>query len=167
MKIRTQPLSLYLFLVSLLQICLYATWSFSPENFIALFYFDPRIGLFFIETWIRGVELRVPGILQWLSAFWLLLISILLSIGQPIFKTYVITEVILFVPNLFFFVVVVLANQSPAHGFSIGELFLPVLVSGVFSVVPLLLALRKWRELAQKRLSTPARAEQALEMDQR
>jgi hypothetical protein len=154
--------SIYLLTASLLQTCIYAALSLSPEKLGAIFYFDPRIGLFFIESGIRGAELRVPGILQWLSAIWLLLISLLLLSGRPILKTYIITEIVASIPNLFFFVVIALANLSPAHGFSIGELFLPVLVTMLFSILPLILAFRIWRKREQQHVS---RAEEALGAD--
>lgn len=156
MKQRAKWLSVYLFIASLLQTCIYAALSWSPQKLGAIFYFDPRIGLFFIESGIRGAELRVPGILQWLSAICLLLISLLLLISRPILKTYIIFETIASIPNLFFFVVIALANLSPAHGFSIGELFIPVLVTMLFSLVPLIVAFRIWRERARQNLSIAA-----------
>ena len=152
-------------MASLLQISIYVAWSLLPAKLVALFYFDPRIGLFFIESGFRGAELRVPGILQWLSAIWLLLISVLLVSGRSILKTYIISEVIASIPNLFFFVVIVLANLSPAHGFSVGELTCPVLAMMVFSIIPVTLAFRMWRKSTQPVISTPSRAEQALGAD--
>ena len=150
MKQRAQWLSFYLLLASLLQICMYAAWSFSPEKLIAIFYFDPRIGLYFIESGTRGAELTVPGILQWLSAILLLLISLLLLSGRSILKTYIISEIIVSIPNLFFLVLIALANLSPAHGFSVGELFFPVLVMMLFTIVPVILAITIWRKSAQQ-----------------
>ena len=132
-------------MASLLQTCIYVAMSLSPEKLGTIFYFDPRIGLFFTESGIRGAELQLPGILQWLSAIWLLVISLLLFGGRPIIKTYIILEIITSIPNLFFFVVIALANLSPAHGFSTGELVFPVLVTVLFSIVPLTLAFRIWR----------------------
>ena len=136
---------------SLLQICIYAAWSYSPEKLGAIFYFDPRIGLFFIESGIRAAELSAPGILQWLSALWLLPISLLLLSGRPILKTYIISEIIVSIPNLLFFVLILLANLSPAHGFSVGELFVPIVVMMFFTIVPLILAFRLSGRAAQER----------------
>ena len=130
----------------MVQICMYTAWSFSPEKLIAIFYFDPRIGLYFIESEIRGTELTVPGILQWLSAIWLLLISLLLLSGRSILKTYIISEIIVLIPTLFFCALIVLANLSTTHGFSIGELFFPVLVMMLFTIVPVILAITIWRK---------------------
>lgn len=164
MKQRTTWLSLYLLMASLLQVGIYLAITFSPEKFIELFYFDPRIGLFFIESWIRGAELKAPGILQWLAAIWLMMISLLLFSGRAILKTYLISEIIASIPSLFFFVLIALANLSPAHGFSVGELFFPVLVMLVFTVIPAVSALMIWRKNARQ-VSVPTSAEQALGTD--
>jgi hypothetical protein len=83
MKQRATPLSLYLVFASLLQISLYVAWTLSPEQLGAIFYFDPRIGLFFIESGFR-TELNAPGVLQCLSATWLLVISLLMVSGRLI-----------------------------------------------------------------------------------
>ena len=157
MKQQVRWLSSYLILASLLQICMYAAWSFSPKKLVVIFYFDPRIGLFAIESGIRGTEF--PGILQWLSVLGLLMISLLLFSGRPILKTYVISEIVASIPNLFFFVVVVLANLNPVHGFSVGELLVPVVVMIFFTVVPLIVAFRIWRKSPQEGQgnSTPRR----------
>lgn len=144
MNRRSKRLDIYLLIASLLQIGFYAAWSLSPQNFGAIFYCDPRIGLFFIESVIRGAELTVPGLLQWFSAICLLVIALVLR-GWPIIIGYLIFEIIASTPSLFFFVVIVFANLSPAHGFSVGELFFPVLTMILFSVVPLLIAVRIWR----------------------
>jgi len=164
MKERTTWLSLYLLLASLLQVGVYLAITFSPEKFIELFYFDPRIGLFFIESWIRGAELKAPGILQWLSAIWLMMISLLFLSGRPILKSYLISEVLFSIPSLFFFVLIGLANLSPAHGFSVGELFFPVLVMLVFTVIPAVSAFMTWRKNARQD-SVSTSAEQALGAD--
>ena len=163
MKQRVKLLSSYLVLASVLQVCMYAAWSFSPKKLLVIFYFDPRIGLFAIESGIRGTEL--PGILQWLSAIGLLLISLLLFSGRPFLKTYIISEIVASIPNLFFFVVVVLANLSPVHGFSVGELLVPVLVMIFFTVVPLMAAVRIWQKSLQEVRAIPPHAEQALGAD--
>ncbi len=162
---RTKLLSLYLLVAALLQICSYVALTLAPEKLGIIFYFDPRIGLFFIESGIRGAELKVPGILQWLSASWLLVISFFLLSGRPILKTYLVLEVVASLPNLFFFLVIVRANLSPTHGFSIGELFTPLLVTILFTILPVILGFRLWRRYALKNNLVPARAEQGLGAD--
>jgi len=152
-------LGLYLLVAALLQIGIYSTLTVSIERFAALIYFDPRIGMFFVESGLRGAELKDPGILQWLSAIWLLLIAIVLVLGHQRLKTYIISEIIASIPNLLFFVMVLLANLRPAHGFSVGELLFPIIITILFSIIPLILALRMWRNVARSRAPIPASAQ--------
>ncbi len=137
---RVKILGAYLLVISLLQMCLYLAMSLSPDEFDWLFYFDPRAGMFFLEALVRGTEQIVPSLLRWLSAAWIFLIGGLLFSGRPIVKAYVASELILLLPNICFFLLIVWANLSPAHGFSVGELFFPILVTVIFSLVPLWLA---------------------------
>ncbi len=60
--------------------------------------------------------------------------------GRPLIKTYIASEIILALPSLLFSLVIVVGNLSPAHGFSIGELFYPVVIMIFFSIIPLSLA---------------------------
>jgi hypothetical protein len=137
---RLKILGAYLITVCILQICVYLALSLSSEKYLWLFYFDPRIGLFFLESGLRGAEEVTPGILRWLSAAWILVLGLFLFSGRPLIKTYIFSEIILLLPNLLFILAIIWANLSPAHGFSVGELFFPGLVMIAFSVVPLALA---------------------------
>jgi hypothetical protein len=139
---RVKILGAYLTVACALQICLYLAMSISAERYEWLFYFDPRLGLFFVESGIRGAEQPSPGIFGWVSAAWVLALGLLLLSGRPLIRAYVISEVALSAPNLLFVFAVAWANLSPAHGFSVGELFVPVGVMIIFSVVPLILAFR-------------------------
>jgi hypothetical protein len=155
---RTKNLGLYLMVGSTLQICLYLAMSLSTDKADWLFYFDPRIGIFFLASGVRGAELVTPGIFQWLSAVWILLLGLMLLLGLPLVKTYIASEIVLSIPSVFFFLAIVWANLSPAHGFSVGELLFPVIVMLVFSVVPLFLAFRTRKKSARIDSSNPARA---------
>ena len=155
---RTKPLGLYLLVGSILQICLYLALSLSTDKADWLFYFDPRLGIFFLESGVRGAELIIPGLFQWLSAVWILLLGLMLLFGRPLVKTYIVSEIIFSVPSLFFFLAIAWANLSPAHGFSVGELLFPVIIMVAFSVVPLVLAFRIRKKAARIELSNPARA---------
>jgi hypothetical protein len=84
--------------------------------------------------------------LQWLSAIWLFLISLSVLTGRKVFKIYMISEIFAAIPSLFFFIVVALANLNPVHGFSVRELLFPALVMILFTIVPLLIAVRMWRK---------------------
>jgi hypothetical protein len=134
---RLKILGAYLTVACALQICLYLAMSISAERYQWLFYFNPRFGLYFVESVIKG-EPPPPGIFGWMSA--VLALGLLLLSGRPLIKAYVISEVALSAPTLLFVFVVALANLSPAHGFPVGELFVPVCVIIIFSVVPLILA---------------------------
>ena len=46
----------------------------------------------------------------------------MLLFGRPLLKTYIVSEFILSIPNVFFILAIVWSNLSPAHGFSAGEL---------------------------------------------
>ena len=139
---RVKILGAYLTVACALQICLYLAMSVSAEQFDWLFYLDPRLGLFFVEAGLRGAEQPPPGILGWVSAAWVLTLGLRLLSGRSLIRAYVISEVVLSAPSLLFVFVVAWANLSPAHGFSVGELFIPVCIMIIFSVVPLILTFR-------------------------
>lgn len=143
---------------SILQICLYLALSLSTDKADWLRYFDPRLGIFFLESGLRGAELIIPGIFQWLAAVWILLLGLMLLFGRPLVKTYIVSEIILSIPSVFFFLAIIWSNLSPAHGFSVGELLFPVIVMIAFSIVPLVLAFRIRKKPARIELSNPARA---------
>ena len=151
---RTKTLGIYLLAGSILQLSLYLALSLSTDKAGWLFYF----GIFFLESGVRGAELINPGIVQWLSAVWILLLGLMLLFGRPLVKTYVVSEIILLIPGVFFFLAILGSNLSPAHGFSVGELLFPVIVMIAFSVVPLVLACRIRKKTARIELSDPARA---------
>jgi hypothetical protein len=137
---RVKILGGYLIIICVLQICVYLALSVSAEKYDWLFYFDPRIGIFFLESGLRGAEQVTPSIFRWLSAVWILALGLFLFTGRPLIRTYIVSEIILLLPNLLFVFGIVWASLSPAHGFSVGELFFPVLVMIAFSLVPLVLA---------------------------
>jgi hypothetical protein len=60
--------------------------------------------------------------------------------GRPLVKTYIASEIVFFIPTLFFTLLIAVVNMSPSHGFSAGELLFPILVLVIFSIVPLGLA---------------------------
>ena len=143
---RLKFLGIYLIVICSLQICLYAIISFNPKDLGVLFYFDPRIGIFFLETAFRGSEQIAPGVFRWLSAAWILTLGIILFSGRPLLKTYIVSEIVFALPSLLFGLVVVIAGLSAAHGFSVPELFFPILIMLFFSIIPLVLAIRlAWR----------------------
>jgi hypothetical protein len=68
---RVKILGAHLTVACALQICLYLAMSISAERYQWLFYFNPRFGLYFVESVIKG-EPPPPGIFGWMSAAWVL-----------------------------------------------------------------------------------------------
>lgn len=148
----TKPeiLAVYLTAVALLQAGLYFS-SFGPHGMGAALYLDPRIG---IDAWLTGGAMdpearsrltEVSQQIRWASAAWILCLGVLLTFRKPVIQVYVLSECVLSLPNLLFFGMVILANMNPGHGFSIGELSIPLVVFSVFTVVPLSMAIQEWR----------------------
>ena len=107
-----------------------------------LFYLDPRIGLFVAETSLIGHEPMWPGVLRWPSVVAILGIGVAMIRGHALLGTYVIVEAVLSLPSVLFFGVVLAANLSFTHGSSITELIIPVPIFVVFSLIPLVCAIR-------------------------
>ena len=122
-------------LLGLVQIGLYAR-AITIRHPTDLFYFDPRIGLFVLEDLVRGREV-FPGVSEWISAVALICVGILLVLGRVGARAYLRLELALAVPSMLFALLVVVTNLSSAHGFSIPELLIPVIVFLVFSAIPL------------------------------
>src|SRR5262245_35328580 len=117
-----RKLGTYICCVAIGQLSLYSIVLLAGERAMWLFYFDPRLGLFVLETLIRHAEV-FPGVLSWLSALLLGTIGVGLRRNLCSVDTYFYTEVVLAAPTVVFFGNVLWANMSPAHGFSIVELF--------------------------------------------
>ena len=115
----------------------------------------------------KGAEPTIPGVERWLTVVWLLVIGGLLLTGRRLVWLYVVSEIILSLPNVLFFVLIVLANLSPAHGFSVGELFLPIMVTLAFSLIPLVIA--SWARRQLRNLDSPdaVRAQQIVGRERR
>lgn len=143
---RIKILGAYLLAMGLLQMCLYLAMSRWTEEFNWLFYFDPRLGVLFLETVLRKNDPHVPSLLRWSLAAWTLLLGGVLFSGRRVVKLFVVSELILVLTNLFFFLYTIREGLHFSHGFSIGELFFPLLVMVLFSFVPLWLA---WRSRAK------------------
>jgi len=137
---KRQSLAAYLVFALVAQVALYIRWMRVPSD--SLFYFDPRIGLFVFEESLHKQSLHHPGALSWVSVGWLAL-TIIALVGMPSGRRlYRLSEIILALPSVLFFGIVVAANMSAAHGFSIAELAVPLLIFGAFTLVPFILSLR-------------------------
>ena len=128
-------LGVYLVLVSVLQFTLYVLAQWRGESGMWLFYLDPRLGWFFLETIVRGSE-SFPGVLSWVTAIVLLGVGIGLVRERLQLRTYLLIEGVMTVPTLLMFVWVIIVNLGPGHGFSVGELPIPFAVLLGASIVP-------------------------------
>ena len=133
------------------QLAVYAIWTTGqrPE----LFYFDPRIGLAAFSDIAFGPRAENPTLLQWTTGIWQLLLGVALSWRPKWLTVYLISEALLALPSIAFFVLVASVNSSPSHGFSVGELLVPVLIFIVFTAVPFVSALRLKRRVLRSQIS--------------
>jgi hypothetical protein len=108
-----------------------------------LIYFDPRIGVSMFEM---GLTSTFPGIGATISAV------ILLAIGSRVIRERYpvspnsVAEGVLGLPSVVFFVLIAIVTVSPSHGFSVGELCVPIIVFAISSGIPLWMALQSRRQ---------------------
>ena len=143
-------LGIFAICVAVVQLALYAALAFGPKEWDWLFYFDPGIGWIFIESAIRQTE-TIPGISSWLTAAVTFVVGATLY-SLPRVRLYLVAETILALPTLLFIIWIAVANMSPAHGFSVGELLVPAIVFSVFSVLPLAAVIVARRRALQARV---------------
>ena len=124
------------------QLALYAA-ALAPRMHDLAFYLDPRIGLHYLESNFSGRN-QFPGVSCWISAVVLLAMGLLLVRSRARITTYLLLEMVMAIPSALFFLMVVWANISPSHGFSIAELLLPLPVFAAFTLFPLVWAARLW-----------------------
>jgi len=134
-------LGLYLSIVALAHVCLYVVLNLFSERFGWLFYFDTRIGFFFIETIMKESEGTPPAITAWLIELGELAIGIAMFSGRKLVKVYAILESILTITYLLFFLLIIVAGMSGNHGFSPAELTLPSVAVIIGSIFPLCYAI--------------------------
>lgn len=134
-------LGIYVSVVALAHLCLYVILNLFSERLGWLFYFDTRIGFFFIETVIKRSEGTPPAITAWLIELGELIIGISMILGRNLLKVYVVIESILTLPYLLFFLLIMAVGMSANHGFSPAELSIPSAVVIFAGVVPLAYAI--------------------------
>lgn len=143
----TRRLGFFLLIISVYQIAIYAAARSSGDRALWLFYVDPRIGLFFVESALRHHE-TFPAGSSWVSAAVLGVMAAGL-VRNPIWlRAYLVVEAVMAAPTVLMFILTIAANLSSAHGLSIGELFVPLLVFLIASVAPFVYAFRSWKRLA-------------------
>lgn len=106
---------------------------------LQLLYFDPRIGITAILEDVLRISRYDSILFDWLIAGWLGVLGILMIVGKSIIRTYVISELILSAPNFVFFWLVIIVNMNPAHGFSIRELYYPVIMMVITTIMPFMI----------------------------
>jgi len=136
-----RKLGVFVLGVAAIQAALYATVAIGGDAWTSLFYFDPRIGWFFLETIVRQQE-QFPSVSSWLTAGGTALLGVMLVLRREWITVYLVAETVIALPTLAMFVLIIAANMSPSHGFSVGELIIPVPIFLAVSVTPLTLA---WR----------------------
>jgi hypothetical protein len=134
----------YVQLIALLQLMVYATDGLARQPNPALFYFNPRFLMeIATEALARGHH-EFPSGLSWASLF------AFLALGEGIVQSrrglaaYTLVEGAYAILFMAFAALIVAANLTPAHGFSVGELITPLAVFAVASAGPLLVALPLW-----------------------
>jgi hypothetical protein len=134
-------LGIYLIAICVIQIVIYSLASLS-DQLTFLFYFDPRIGLFFLETVLRRVE-HFPGILNWVSAVVILVTGVAQLRYDWLLPVYFIVEILMSGPTLIMILAVAAVGLTPSHGFSVGELLIPIVVFAFATVLPVGIAVRE------------------------
>jgi hypothetical protein len=128
-------LAIYLILATVGQVVIYAFWA---KGDTWPFYFDPRIGFWVLQTLIVGHESSGPSFLSWASVLWLAVVAPAIHFKPKAVRVYRFGEPLMALPSIGFFGSVLWANMSPAHGFSLPELTIPVVVFVLFTVLPLI-----------------------------
>ena len=141
---RTRILGAYVLVGAVLQVFLYLALSIT-RNCDWLCCFDSRIGIGFFESWAGRAQMA-PSIVRWFAVGWILALGVLLFTGRRLVKAYIISEIVLSLPNIIMFAMVALASLAPSPHFSIRSLLWPIIVMVVFSVIPLILAFRSRRQ---------------------
>ncbi len=136
---KPRRLGAYLVIMVVAQLGLYVSWLFGTS--IRSFYADPRIGLFVLEDQLWSGK-HHPGVFSWVSVAWSAACAVTLLRGASGVVFYRVSEAVLALPSILFFGWVLVAHMSPAHGFSVPELTGPVLVFGLFTLVPFVLSFR-------------------------
>jgi hypothetical protein len=147
-------LGVYVAVVAAAHICLYIVLNVFSERFGWLFYFDTRIGFFFIETVIKHSEGTPPALTAWVIELGEFIVGVSMALGKNLLKIYLVIESILTIPYVLFFILIMAAGMSANHGFSPAELFLPTATVLFACVIPLTYAFWiLWRFRAKGSLS--------------
>jgi hypothetical protein len=143
---RTKFLGVYILSAGILQLVLCSFVALSSGWDERFSYFNPHGGIFFVGVYLLGAGGAAINFFTWASAILHLAIGWLWFKRRPLVMTYVISEIVLIVPNIFFLLFLLLTklDSDSAQYVSAGGLFFLIMTIIAFSVVPLVLALW-WR----------------------
>lgn len=144
----TRFLAFYLLALSLLQAALYWVAAAGGPKAWSLYYLEPRLGLFFLETLVRPGH-TFPGYALGASVAALALMGCLLLLEVVGLRTYLVFEILLASPTVVLFAMIAFSNTPPGMGFSILDLALPAIPFTLTSVLPVIYA---WRVLRAARV---------------
>jgi hypothetical protein len=144
---RAKILGIYLIAICALQSCLYLVMTFvAVKEHLWLLYFEPRVGsIVILELFVRGTQqIVLAGLLRGVTVVWILALGLLMLFRRPLIKTYIVSEIMLALPTLLLFLVLALigaANLTETR-FELGRtflgmIFIPILVSVFFTLIPL------------------------------
>ena len=140
---RRRTLGHYLQVLAILQWTLYAAATVTRTD--GLFYLDPRLPLYFLHSMAARGEQVFPTWLSWLTAIGLFALGSGVVIGRRWLGVYVVVEGVFALAFMAFAALIIAANISPSHGFSVRELVIPLVIFTAFSAGPLIVALPLWR----------------------
>jgi hypothetical protein len=138
MKSKTTKLGRCLCCLAIAQVAYYLI-SYRSDLRNITFYFDPRIGWTFFESFVRGRDV-FPSAYSLVSAMMLFGMGWLLFHNFMSVKWYLLLEVLMALPSVVLMSVALFARMNSVHGFSASELLAPVTIFCLFTLFPLVWA---------------------------
>jgi hypothetical protein len=142
----TRFLGFYLLVIALLQAALYREVVARGADGWSLYYLEPRLGLFFLESLIRPGH-PFPGYLPGASAIALGAMGCLLLLEIVGLAGYLVFEILLALPTVFLFGMIAVSHVPPGLGFSLLDLTLPAIPFTLTSILPVIYAWRVRKHL--------------------
>jgi hypothetical protein len=140
---RRRTLGRYLQVLAILQWMLYASATVTRAD--GLFYLDPRLPLYFVHSMAAPGHQAFPTWISWITAIGFFALASGVVTSRRWLGVYVVVEGVFTLAFMAFGALIVAANLSPSHGFSVRELLISLVVFVAFSAGPLIVALPLWR----------------------
>ena len=140
---KRRTLGRYLQMLAILQWALYAAATVNRDA--PLFYLDPRLPLYFVHSMAAPGHQEFPTWISWISAVGFFALASGVVTSRRWLGVYVVVEGVFALVFMALAALIIAANISPSHGFSVRELLIPVVVFSAFSAGPLIVALPLWR----------------------